>query len=231
MSIEQVVPGVYQVPLGMVNVFFLDQDGVTIIDSGMPGSAPKILDALSEIGRGPKDVRQILVTHLHADHTGSVKALKNTLGAAPLMMHAEDAKLFQQGQIMRPTRPAPGLLGVLIGGLIGRMGPAKVDPVSVDGTLADGDQVAHTGGLRAVYVPGHTAGHLAFFWPNEGGVLFTGDACSHMRKLSYPFIFEDFETGKQSLHRLAGLTFETALFSHGKPIKGGASEEFRRKWG
>lgn len=77
MSIEVVVPGVYQVSLGMVNAFILVGDNVTVIDTGIPGSAPKILDGLRELGKAPKDIGQILLTHLHADHTGSVKALRD----------------------------------------------------------------------------------------------------------------------------------------------------------
>lgn len=51
--VKQIVPGLWQVPLGSVNAYLID-DGreVVVVDSGLPGSAPKLEAALGEIGRG-----------------------------------------------------------------------------------------------------------------------------------------------------------------------------------
>mgnify|MGYP000049352272 CR=1 FL=1 len=63
---ELVVPGVYQISLGFVNAFLLESDdGLILIDTGIPGSADKILGAISALGKQPADIHQILVTHLH----------------------------------------------------------------------------------------------------------------------------------------------------------------------
>jgi glyoxylase-like metal-dependent hydrolase (beta-lactamase superfamily II) len=237
MSVEQVVPGVFQVSLGMVNVFFLVGEDVTLIDTGIPGSAPKILNGLREIGRQPNELRRILLTHLHADHTGSVKALVDVLTAAgggvEVTMHAADAQAFQQGVTKRPSQPAPGLLNTLLANVITKLGgEQKAEPVQVDHLLSGGERLPVAGGLDVIAVPGHTAGSVAFLWPQQGGVLFAGDTCGQMSgRLGYPPIFEDFELAKQGLHSLSKLTFETAVFGHGKPIRAGASQAFRAKWG
>jgi glyoxylase-like metal-dependent hydrolase (beta-lactamase superfamily II) len=237
MSVEQVVPGVFQVSLGMVNVDFLVGEDVTVIDTGVPGSAPQIVAALREIGKEPRDVGRILLTHLHADHTGSAKALQDAVaadgGRAEMWMHAADAEVFQMGLTSRAVQPSPGLLSWLVFHLfIQRSSPMTVEPARVDRTLTDGETLPVAGGLEVIHVPGHTAGSVVLLWPQQGGVLFAGDSCGQMAgRLGYPPIFEDFEQGKAALRRLAGLRFENALFGHGKPIRGGASQVFRMKWG
>ena len=86
------------------------------------------------------------------------------------------------------------------------------------------------GGLTAIHTPGHCAGHLAFFWPQEG-VLFAGDTCGNLPRLGMSVAYEDLEVGKQSLSKLAKLDFAVACFGHGKAIQRDASALFRKHWG
>src|SRR5215207_10195881 len=98
MTIKQLVPGVYAIPLGPVNAYLIDDSdpspdsgqSLTLIDTGIPGSAEQIMQAVRELGRQPADIRHILVTHCHPDHSGSLAALKAATGA-DTYMHAEDA--------------------------------------------------------------------------------------------------------------------------------------------
>jgi glyoxylase-like metal-dependent hydrolase (beta-lactamase superfamily II) len=61
-------------------------------------------------------------------------------------------------------------------------------------------------------------------------VLFAGDAAANILGLGLSVGYEDLETGKRSLARIARLNFAVACFGHGRPIRRGASERFRRKW-
>lgn len=106
MPAKMVVPGVYYVSLGPVNAFLIDHDGLTLVDTGIPGSAGKILDAVREIGKKPEDIRQVLLTHVHADHTGSLAPLKRELGV-PAYMHPLDAELL--ARVLPVGRCAPHL--------------------------------------------------------------------------------------------------------------------------
>lgn len=225
-----IVPGLYEVALGPVNAFLLDaDDGVTLIDAGVPGSAPKILDAIRSIGRGPSDVRYILATHCHVDHAGSLAALKRPTGATA-WMHPEDAAMVRAGRAMRPLSPAPGPINAILGRLLIRSAPAEVEPAEVEHEVADGEELPIAGGLRVVHVPGHCAGQLAFLWPRHGGVLLAADAAANVFGLGLSPMYEDLAEGRRSLAKLAALDFEVACFGHGRPIRGGASGRFRRKW-
>ncbi|MBK8430552.1 MAG: hypothetical protein IPL28_04375 [Chloroflexi bacterium] len=65
------------------------------------------------------------------------------------------------------------------------------------------------GGLRAIFTPGHSTGHMAFLLERDGGLLFAGDACSNMGMLGYSIIYENFAEGKRSLSKLAKVECHT----------------------
>ncbi len=231
MALKQIVPNVYAISLTAVNAFVLKtNDGLILIDTGIPGSAGKILQAVRELGRQPADIRHILVTHCHGDHTGSLAALKKETGA-PAFMHPLDAAMVRQGQSMRPAKPPPHLLFQIMVPLLMRGGNTNIEPAEIEHEIADGDELDFAGDLKVIHVPGHCAGQVAFLWPQHGGVLFAGDVASHMLGLSWAIIYEDFEAGKRSLAKIAALDFEVACFGHGRAIVGGAAEQFRQKWG
>ena len=230
MTVRPVVPGLYEIRLGVVNAFLLESDdGLTLVDTGVPGSDGAILKAVRSIGRQPGDVREILVTHCHPDHAGGLAALKRQTGATA-SMHPVDAAMVREGKALRPLSPAPGLLNAIIFRLLVRSGASVVEPAEVEREVADGEELPVAGGLRAVHVPGHCAGQLAFLWPRHGGVLLAADAAANVFGLDLSPGYEDLEVGRRSLTKLAELDFEVACFGHGRTIHSGASRRFRRKW-
>ena len=229
MSAKVVVPGLWEVPIGFVNVFLLDLgDGLTLIDTGVPGSAPKILDAVREIGREPSEIRQLIATHCHSDHSGSLADLKRLTGA-PAAMHPIDAAMVREGKAIRPYTIAPGLLNAVVTRLVVFRAQKEVEPTEIEHEIRDGETLPN--GLRAIHVPGHCEGQLAFLWPEHGGVLIAADAAANVLGLGLSPIYEDLERGKRSLAKLAAMEFEVACFGHGRPIRSGASRRFDRKWG
>jgi glyoxylase-like metal-dependent hydrolase (beta-lactamase superfamily II) len=231
MSVKRIVDNIYAISLGVVNAFLIEHDGWTIVDTGYPGSDDKILQALRELGAAPEAVKHILVTHCHADHTGSLAALKESTGA-PAYMHPEDAALIVTGQTMRPFKPAPGLFRLLAPLVVSRSSPPQtVEAADIENEVLDGDELDIAGGLRVIHIPGHTVGQVAFFSPQHGGVLFAGDAAANFLSLGYAPIYEDLEEGKRSLAKIATLDFQVACFGHGRAITSGASARFQAKWG
>lgn len=231
MIAKTVVPGVYTIPLGMVNAFLIDDGELTLIDTGIPGSLNKILLAIEELGKRTTDLKHIVVTHLHADHTGSLAAVKKATGAT-VYMHPVDAETFLQGVVMRPVQPAPALVFKLAARLMrGRAPSMNVETTGIDCELSDGQSLDFAGGLQVIHAPGHAAGQVALLWPKQGGVLFAADAATHFMGLNWAPIYEDFEEGKRSLRKLAGLRFEAAVFGHGSAITREADRRFREKFG
>jgi glyoxylase-like metal-dependent hydrolase (beta-lactamase superfamily II) len=231
---KEVLPGLFTIrSKRIVNVFWIvDGETVTLIDTGLAGSADTILEGIAACGRQPADVRHILVTHCHRDHAGSLAALKERTGATTYM-HPLDAEMVRQGRSMRPIFPTSSRFARLMYRVLVKSAKPesfRIDPISVDRQINDGEELPIAGGIHAIHVPGHCAGQLAFLWNRHGGVLFAADAAANMRRLSLSPMYEDLQLGKQSLAKISAQNFENACFGHGRPIVGGADREFRRLW-
>jgi len=228
MSAKQIIPGLYVIPVGPVNTFLLESPrGCTLIDSGLPGSAEKILQAVEALGKKPKDIRHIVLTHAHPDHIGGLAALKKATGAEAYM-HAVDAPIAEFGRGFRPMKPAPGFATGLLFRLFVRMKP--VEGARIEHHIEDGQDLPFARDVTAIHVPGHCAGQIALLWHQHGGVLFAADACSNMMGLGWSLGYEDFEQGKRSLRKLAALDFDAACFGHGKALLNNAARKFKEKW-
>ena len=224
MPLQTLLPGLHTLP-GQVNLFLLEDPtdpnaGITVIDTGLPGAAPAILEAVRSLGRQPSDIRHILLTHAHPDHIGSAGALQKLAPGARTSIHPADAAIARAGTGFRPLHHAPGLFSTVVGSLVifSARKLAKVDPTRVDHEIEDGATLPAAGGLTAHHAPGHCAGQLVFLWPRHGGVLFAADACMNILGPRETIVYEDTSLGRQSRAKIARLPFEVACFGHGKPI-------------
>ena len=228
--IEKLFPHLYAVPLGYVNAFMLeDENGLTLIDAGLRGNERRIWKAVAKIERKRSDVKHVLVTHHHADHVGSLAAVKKACGAETYV-HPLDAPIVA-GEKPRPAANRASITGRIFGRMIERLPANKPTPVSADHAINDGDELPIGGGVRVIHTPGHTAGHVSFFVEGHGGLLFAGDAAANMLgRLGKPLLMftEDMEETMVSMRKLAELEFDTACFGHGRVLRGKANVAFRR---
>lgn len=222
MSVKKVVEGIYRVFAG-AGVFIVDGDRVAIIDTGLPQREDAILSAVRAIGRAPSDVDDILVTHYHPDHVGSLGPLTAATGAK-VWAPRGDAALIREGG-SPPPMEKKGVAGMLFARFAGSK---TLPPHRVDEEIGDGDEIDVAGGIKVVGTPGHTPGHVVFLRPAAGGFLFLGDAAWNMTKLDRMPVNEDFSLAEKSLGTIAELDFEAAGFGHGSSITGGAAQRFRR---
>lgn len=82
--------------LAIANVYLVKGSKLAVVDTGAPGSAPKILAALRKQGFQPADVGLILLTHAHSDHAGSAAELRQATGA-PVAVHCGDLAMLRRG--------------------------------------------------------------------------------------------------------------------------------------
>ena len=57
------------------------EDGLLLVDAGIPGNAKRTLAFIERLGRRPDELRTIVLTHWHIDHVGSVAELERLTGA------------------------------------------------------------------------------------------------------------------------------------------------------
>ena len=214
----EIRPGIHQIPgLRISNAYLLeDADSLSLIDAGLPWNRGRILRYIESIGRNPRELCRILLTHSHPDHTGPLPDLCRISGAS-VSVHPDDTRgragnerrwLHYSGQIPLPSWNVP---------LFRR--------IYYDDTLQDGESLPVRGGLRVVHTPGHTPGSVCFHLETEG-VLFTGDMLlSNGSDLRRPMFFPgtNFQDYRASVERLSRISFETACVGHGRPLMTGGT--------
>jgi glyoxylase-like metal-dependent hydrolase (beta-lactamase superfamily II) len=145
--------------LGIVNCYLVEEDdGLTLVDTMISGSAKRILAAAQERGR---PIVRIVLTHAHGDHVGSLDALAAELPDAEVSISGRDARLMAGDQSLDPGEPVDKLRGSY----------PKV-ATRPGRKLAAGDRV---GSLEVVASPGHTPGHVSLL-DTRDRTLICGDA-------------------------------------------------------
>lgn len=221
-TMETVAAGIHQVSVGS-NAFIVDGDeGVTLVDTGLPKSVGAIAAALEDIGRLPSDVNAILVTHAHVDHGGGAAALKELTGST---VHASTADApALEGKVKPPPPPIARHVGFLLNLLPG------MDAVVVDQHVSQTTTDGLPGGFSVVETPGHTDGHVSYLLDREGGILFVGDAAIAKNGEIRRGFFNALGGMSivESIRHLAGYPFEVACFGHSGPLTSAASDAFGR---
>lgn len=148
-----------------------------LIDTGLFGEHWVIGWKLRQLGLGWGDVKAILLTHGHLDHTGNLHRIKRLTGA-PVYAHPSD-RLHIEGRY--PCRGVARVCGMLEAA--GRFA-LRYKPAPIDVEIGDGDLLPLFGGLRVVHLPGHTAGHCGFHSESRG-LLFIGDLVACQWGMTY----------------------------------------------
>ena len=168
----EIVANVHLIPNIIANPYLImDTDGLTLIDTGLPGNDKKILRFIAGFGRSSFDLKRIIVTHSDIDHVGSLSAIKKASGAR-IYASAIESEAISKGRSSRRIKPRKFFRKLLMGVAGGFM---KATPISVDETVRDGQVLPVLGGLRVVETPGHTPGHISLF-SESTGILFSGDS-------------------------------------------------------
>ncbi len=225
-GVVEIAPGVHRVavaPRDSVNVFIVadDNGALTLVDAGWRTAPRRVLAAVRELGRAPREVEHIVITHAHHDHAGGLAELVAQTGAE-VAVHERDALHVRIG---RPPRNAGG---GPIGRAADRVRYGRFAAVDVDREFADGELLKAGGGLRVVHTPGHTPGHSSLLH-EPTGTLFVGDALFNLRGLGWPWHFfcTDPSLSRRTAQRLAELDFDLVGFAHGRELRGGAREAVR----
>lgn len=203
-----------------------DPDGLTLIDAGLPESAPLIAAAIRQSGYQTADLRRLVLTHFHADHIGAAAGIAGW-GEVEVLAHRDDAPFIRA----RAAGPAPDLADweqPIYEQVMSQLAPEPVVPPRIDRELDDGDTLGFGDGAVAVAVPGHTPGSVALYLPRHQ-VLFTGDAVA--RGPAGQVMCGVFNVSRAqaaaSLRRLASFDTEVACFGHGEPLTHDATAELQ----
>jgi len=210
----------YEIPVP----FFLitHSDGHTIIDGGNPievaenpraywGDTVDVynpvldkndgcVDQLRRLGIAPEDVRYVLQSHLHLDHTGAIGRFPN---ATHIVQRAEyeyafAPDWFARGGYIRADFDRPGLKWQFL-----------------NGQADDGYDIYGDGTITTVFTPGHAPGHQSFLVrvPKSKPMLLTIDAAytlDHWNEKALPGFLASAVDSVRSVQKLRALAEKTS---------------------
>jgi glyoxylase-like metal-dependent hydrolase (beta-lactamase superfamily II) len=231
----QVAQGVWGLKIVFVNIYMVANrrdagKGWVLVDTGLKGSAKKIISmAESLFGYGTRP-QAIILTHGHSDHVGSLKELLKYWNV-PVYAHILEKPYLTGRSSYPPVDPTVG------GGLMSLLSVFfSVEPINIERNLRVIDMhdgVPELPEWRILHTPGHSPGHISLFFPLNT-TLIAGDAItttrsesaisvlSYLKELSGPpkYITTDWPAAADSLRKLASLEPRIVATGHGPVIRG-----------
>lgn len=197
--------------LGLVNAFLVrEDDGLTLVDTGMRGMAKKVSAAASSLGA---PIVRIVLTHYHDDHSGSLDTLAGELPDAERLWSEREEPFLRGSTDLRPGEPE---------GKVRAIKPRSAQPTRL---LNEGDRV---GSLEVVAAPGHSPGQIALL-DTRDRTLIAGDAFSTLGGVAttakpyarFPlpgFVTWNGGVALESARRLRALEPSRLAVGHGKTV-------------
>ena len=221
-------------PRGKVFPYLFVEDGnnLTLIDPAFLSQLPILEDYLQNIGYDIKNIKRIILTHVHVDHSQAANEVKRKSGAKIYSHWIEARYLAHNPPYMGPPSTQETIeklekLGVSRGSLSKEYGSLEVEPISVDEQVSDGDMI---GSLKVIHTPGHTPGHISLYYEKDK-LLLGADSIykkvfgSEGMYISAPQVSMDPTTAIVSAQRLSKVNFDKLLMAHqDSPLLEGARD-------
>ena len=197
------------------NVWYVGSAGLTawlittpqghiLLDVGLPQNAELVEKNIRRLGFRLRDVKIILNTHAHFDHSGGIAAVKGATGAR-LFATAGDREALERGVYIGSEDHTE----------------FNFPPVHVDSLIPDGGQITLGGvTLTANITPGHTAGCTSWTLPvladgvRHTAIFFCSAAVAFNRLApmpQYPGIVDDY---RRSFARFKTLDADVFFAAH-----------------
>ena len=215
-SILQLSENVYQINIGGTSVVLIENAGAPIlIDAGFKWSAKSLNASLNSLNYEIADIKALLMTHFHPDHTGGASNLVEN-GVKETAIHKLDAPIISGDQNMPGLMATPGLK-LLINPVVRYLAGNWLEPTTL---LEGGENLKFPIPINVIHTPGHTLGSVCYHLPTEG-VLIAGDALSRrFNRLSGPSKVwsQDWTQGMDSLNKLTEFDYDIVCLSHFRPL-------------
>jgi glyoxylase-like metal-dependent hydrolase (beta-lactamase superfamily II) len=151
--------------------YVLKERDITLIETSASPSVPYILEGLKELGIAPEEIKYIIVTHIHLDHSGGAGLFLEHCPNAQVVVHQKGAR-----HLANPTKliaSAKAVYGEKFNSLFD-----PILPIAEGRILIKGDQetleISENCLLTFYDSPGHANHHFSIYHPGVAGI-FTGD--------------------------------------------------------
>ena len=200
-----------KIPQSIAAYLVVGPEGPVLIETGPSSTLDNLIAGIAQHGYTPRDIRDVLVTHIHLDHAGALGWWAQQ--GAQVYVHEWGAP-----HMVDPSKllaSAGRIYGDTMDELWGEVLPVAAERLTV---VKDGDTI-RAGGLTfsALDTPGHASHHHVY---RLADIAFAGDAagirvpdCSYIDLPSPPPDF-DLEAWTATIDRLVAADFATIYPTH-----------------
>lgn len=215
---------ILRIPLGIANAYLVREGGASLlIDAGAPRQGKKFFTTLTKHGMDPSRIALIVVTHVHYDHVGNLRDIRDAC-CCPVAVPAGEASWLREGAMVFPAgMHRLGRVMIALSRFGARILPAAVRYAPVEADLpVEGETDLTPYGIsgRILATPGHTAGSLSVLL--DDGNAFVGDLAFNVLPLGGGPILPPFADDPATLIRswaaLRRRGARTIWPGHGRPF-------------
>jgi glyoxylase-like metal-dependent hydrolase (beta-lactamase superfamily II) len=220
---------IFPVRIGYSNVVLIKQGTSSILtDTGLKDHLPQLTGFFRQRKVDPQQVKLIVVTHTHHDHTGNLQALAALTGA-PVLVHRNEYENLKNG--FTPIPKGQGIYSRFISrvGLIFR--PQFASPKAFTADLVNENEFdLNPFGINAkvISTPGHTNGSQSIV---AGEILIAGDTFINIKNgMIFPHFCDNPATLLKTWEMLFDSGIKTVIPGHGKPFPIEKAKPEFEKW-
>ena len=211
-------PKIFQQRIGYSNATLLvNGSNSVLIDTAVRGHLKKFKRMFQRFGLKPGDVKLIILTHTHYDHTGNLHALVKLTGAK-VLVHRNEYENLKNGFI--PIPHGQGFYTRLVTRLGRWLMPKFASPRPFTADLVNGgefDLASYGIDAKIISTPGHSAGSQSVLL---GDILISGDTFINLRNgIIFPHFAEDPVTLLKTWRRIYDLGVKIIYPGHGPRLK------------
>ena len=203
--------------IGYSNVgLIIGDSGSVMVDTGVQWNMKRIKLLFQKYNLIPSDIKLIVLTHVHRDHTGNLQKLKK-LTDADVLVHKNEYQNLKNGFI--PIPDGQGRYSQFISKMGKLLFPRFSSPRPFRAELINEDEynlIEFRIKGKVIFTPGHSAGSQSVL---IGKRLFSGDAFLNLPNgIIFPHFADDPRTLLQTWQRIFDMGIEEIFPGHGKPF-------------
>lgn len=202
-------------------VLLYDDNTAALVDTGYPGQIELFREAVDKAGVPFGRINKIIITHHDIDHIGSLSTIAGELDEAEVIAYAEEKQYItgektplKLAQLEARRDNLTEDMGAFYERLKSGFAHCRAD---VDKTVEDGDVLPYLGGIKIIYTPGHTLGHMSLYHI-QSRTLISGDALNiDNGRLTgpNPKYTYDMDAAFKSVERFVNYDIENIICYHG----------------
>ena len=208
---------IYPARIGYSNVVLLKHGAsAVLVDTGLKDHLKTLSGFLQQRKVEPQQVKLIVLTHTHHDHTGNLQALTELTGAK-VLVHKNEFENLKNGFI--PIPKGQGFYSRFISRVGRILRPQFASPKAFVADLVNKDEFdLKPFGIDAkvITTPGHTKGSQSIL---AGDILIAGDTFINIKNgMIFPHFCDDPATLLKTWKMLFESEIKTIVPGHGKPF-------------